>query len=123
MDGYFSEEQQKAKNWDMVQERNALRAELARLKHESEQIGLAVQKYWAATLEPTSHSFSYRDNTVEVCRIVGEKVPGVAPARTVVATIPQSYFDVERSVQLQSEIKKCEAALGKIGEALKDLGV
>jgi hypothetical protein len=123
MEGYFAtEEQQKAKNWDMLQQGKRERANLSRLGNEIRQISSSLRVLSETLADWESHSLGFHSVEMEISRHDDE---GRRPGRTipshVVATIPNAHCDLAEIQKLLREALASKRAIAQITRELADI--
>jgi len=110
---YFTtEEQLKAKNWDMLQEAKALQNRKVALENEWSKFASSWVKLGRA-----GSSFTVRFDEKNV------NVLNPSQKMCVVETVPQAHFDLEAMRRLCFDLEETRAALGVLQVQLRDLGV
>jgi uncharacterized protein YcaQ len=109
---FVSEEQLKAKNWDMLQEAKALRSRRAALENEWNKFAAS----WGM-LARAKTDFAIRFDEKNIT------VLNRSQRMSVVDTVPQAHFDLEAMKRIQSELEKTEAELDTLDKQLRDIGV
>ena len=110
---YFTtDEQLKAKNWDMLQEAKALRGRVAALENEwskfAESWGILARSKSGFTIRFDEKNVTVLNPSQKLC---------------VVDTVPQAHFDIEAMKRLRCEMDEVSERLAMLNRQLRDLGV
>jgi hypothetical protein len=108
----MSDEQLKAKNWDMLQEAKALRSRRAALENE-----------WNKFAESWGKLAQFKSGFT--IRFDEENITVLNPSQRLskVDTVPQAHFDVEAMKRLRLELDGVVEELDALAAQLRDLGV
>jgi hypothetical protein len=109
---FMTDEQLKAKNWDMLQEAKTLRGRKASLEYE-----------WGKYAASWSSLARAKDGFT--IQFEGKDVVVLNPSQKLceVERMPQAHFDIEAMKRLRGELEETATALGVIQRQLQDLGV
>jgi hypothetical protein len=115
----MTEEAEKAKNWDMLQEYRAAQAQLSRLEHELQSIG----KQWkgiAGFFEDCGYnSFKIDEERIRVLRPKPHSEVGVNE----VGSLAFAAINIESLCRLLTDLEETKRVLGKLGEQLRAIGI
>jgi sugar-specific transcriptional regulator TrmB len=111
--GYFlTDEQLKAKKWDMQEEAKELKSRLASLEHELSKFTSS----WTQAGKTCTSSWSYQ---------IGEKALEVVnpSQKCTILTVPWVHFDAETIKRLLADIQTTKDAIVEANRGLRALGI
>jgi len=123
MEGYFAtEEQQKAKNWDMLQQGKRERANLSRLGNEIRQVSSSLRILSETLADWENHTLGFHSVEVEISRHDNEgRREGCTIPSHVVATISKTHCDLAEIQKLLREALTSKRTIAQITRELADI--
>jgi hypothetical protein len=123
VDGYFTTEQEKAKNWDMLQEAKAHKASMSRLRNEGRQVSKPWRVLCDALDDLDTYVARFDDEKITILRLDRDR-PGASgctiPASEV-AVIPISPGELKPIRQLFESFRESKMSAARVACELKDI--
>ena len=110
---FVTDEQEQAKNWRMLQQRNRIRERVARLEDEMKQFAKSWNILGRLGADPKSRTFNFDEDEIFVINERGQPIE----------RLPWRHFDKARIEDLLSDLQTCNDELRSTNENLKVLGV
>jgi len=124
MDGYFrTEERQKAKNWDMLQQSKAHKASMSRMRNEGRQMANPIRVLCDALEDLDAYVVRFEEDKITISRhdLDRPKLPGCTIAVDVVAMIPLAHGELKPIQLLFDSFRESKKSAASIARELKDI--
>jgi len=123
VDGYFTTEQEKAKNWDMLQEAKAHKASMSRLRNEGRQVSKPWRALCDALDDLDTYAARFDDEKITILRFDVDRpsAPGCTIPTSEVAVIPIAPGELKPIRQLFESFRESKVSASRVARELKDI--